>query len=456
MSNYLHWGQSLKGRMAGSADIFSNLANSTEDFSPRLAKELKAGRLPFIDMPFRAELEKELPAVMGRFGKNFKHMLLLGIGGSALGPRALQKAFMPQQDWPGHEGPWLWIADNVDAASLEAWLEKLPPKDTLVVVISKSGGTIETMAQYFLVRQWLGKTLGQSWAKNVIAITDAKNGALRQEADEKGIVTLPVPDNLGGRYSVLSAVGLVPAYFCGMDWKGLLAGAADVTSSLAADPGTPSILGTHPAWRLASWARALMDKAYSQLLFFSYIPAWACFGAWFCQLWAESLGKAGKGSMPLAATGVTDQHSTLQMYLDGPADKGCLFLGSESLYKGGEFGRDALNPLPEKWSYLKGRRFGDLLAAEAVGTLGAMAAQNIPLVRLNMGETGERAAGSLMALMELTTLFTGWQLEIDPLDQPAVEYGKRLANARLGAKGYPEEERALKNYFDAPDEQQVF
>lgn len=444
MSNNLHWGQALQGRLH-KRPLWDNLEASAKNHAPRLQKELAAGTLPFINLPFRTDLERELPEVMASFGQSFKHMLLLGIGGSALGPRALQKAFMPEQDWPGHKGPWLWIADNVDAASLEAWLEKLNPWETLVVAISKSGGTIETMSQYFIVRDWLVKALSQDWTKHVLLITDAKSGAMREEAEQRNLPSLPVPDHLGGRYSVLSAVGLVPAHFCGLDWQALLRGALKVTAPLTADPAS---LGRHPAWRLACWAKALLDEQYGQLIFFSYIPAWACFGQWFGQLWAESLGKKGKGSMPLPAVGVTDQHSLLQMFLDGPKDKGCLFLECPNLPLGRKFGVGDSIPLPEKWSYLRGRHFGDLLAAEAVGTLGAMAAQQIPLVRLSMHQADEEAAGSLIALLELTTLFTGWLLEIDPLDQPAVEYGKRLANARLGAPGLDEESRALGAFLE--------
>lgn len=442
--NRLHWGQALRGRMAGAGDIWSDAEKLAAGHLPFLKAELDGGRLPFISMPYREALEAELPRVMERFS-GFRHLLLLGIGGSALGPRALQKAFMPQQDWPGYEGPWLWIADNVDAPGLSGWLEKLPPKETLVVVISKSGGTIETMAQYFIVKDWLKARLGDSWARHVLAVTDESKGALRQEANENQLASLPVPDYLGGRFSVLSAVGMVPAYFCGMDWKAILEGAASVLSPIAANPAS---FAAHPAWKLALWAKSLMDNGYSQLIFFTYIPSWACFGNWFAQLWGESLGKSGKGSMPLPATGVTDQHSLQQMFLDGPKDKGCLFLEGRNLPRGPQFSAST----PAKWDYLRGQHFGDVLAAETIGTLGAFAANDVPLVRLNMSAPTEHNAGRLMALLELATMFTGWLLDIDPLDQPAVEYGKRLANARLGAAGYEQEEKDLQAYFDAPDQ----
>ncbi|MDR3073999.1 MAG: glucose-6-phosphate isomerase, partial [Deltaproteobacteria bacterium] len=404
----------------------------------RLQKETAQGLLPFMTMPFRPALEKGIPAALAKL-KSCRHMLVLGIGGSALGARALQKAFAPGQDRPGHEGPWLWIADNIDADTIGSFFARLPPKETALVVISKSGGTIETMAQYFLAREWLQKALGGEWKKQAVMITDEKSGFLREEADREGILTLPVPDYLGGRYSVFSAVGMLPAAFMNMDWRGLLDGAQSVFAPLLAD--TPT-LGAHPAWKLALWNRMLMERGYSQLIFFSYIPLWSCLGAWFAQLWAESLGKEGKGSMPVPAVGVTDQHSVNQMFLDGPRDKACFFLDCPSLDKGPAFGA-----VPAKWAYLKGRRFGELLDAEGLGTRMALAESGVPLLEFAMGGSDEKAAGKLMGLLELTTILTGWLLEINPIDQPAVELGKRLANARLGDAGYPEEKTALEKFL---------
>jgi glucose-6-phosphate isomerase len=351
----------------------------------------------------------------------------------------LQKAFFPAQDRPGHSGPFLWIADNIDADTLEAWMNSLDPQDTVVVVISKSGGTIETMAQYFLMRRWLKKSLGDAWKKHVVLITDEKSGELRAEATAQGLSSLPVPDHLGGRYSVLSAVGLLPAAFLGMDWQGLLRGAAAQAEPLLKESTTPSTLANHPAWRLAIWNRELMEHGYDELIFFSYIPLWNYVGAWFSQLWAESLGKAGKGSMPVPAVGVTDQHSVNQMFLDGPRNKGCLFLTCDSLDKGESFGPDT----PAQWSYLADKRFGDLLLAEALGTRMALTANQVPLVNIAMGRADEEAAGRLLGLCMTTTILTGWLLDINPVDQPAVELGKRLANARLGASGHKEEHSAL-------------
>lgn len=441
----LDWTNAWTGRLEGQQEAPFALRHA--DIAYRFATELSAGRLPFVDMPYAEDLIASLEALTPRL-RSFRHMVLLGIGGSALGARALQKAFHPSQDRPGHTGPCLWIADNIDADTLEAWFATLPARETIVVAVSKSGGTIETVAQYLLAREWLRGHLGESWRENMLLVTDVAHGFMRQEADTHGLVSLPVPDHLGGRYSVLSAVGLVPAAFLGMDWKALLEGALAVGRPLR-DGGLPA---DHPAWRLALWNRSLMAHGYTQIIFFAYIPLWATFGPWFAQLWAESLGKEGKGSMPLPATGVTDQHSLQQMFLDGPRDKGCLFLTCPTLPAGRAFPLQ----LPDQWAFLKGAHFGDLLHAEALGTRMALASCDVPTVALEMADTGPEAAGRMMALLELATLFTGWLLDINPLDQPAVELGKRLANAKLGAPGYEAEGSALAGFLAREGERQEF
>lgn len=408
----------------------------------RLTGELAAGRLPFLNLPYRNDLVEQITAVLPKLHR-FKHMVVLGIGGSALGTRALQKAFFPGQDRPGHQGPWLWIADNVDAASLEAWFTSLNPEETIVLVVSKSGGTIETLSQYFLVREWLQKSRGDRWNEHMLFVTDTKVGFLREEADREGITSFPVPDHLGGRYSVFSAVGLVPAAFLGLPWIDFMDGCLDATRELVNNPGNPEALAAHPAWKMALWAGKLSKAKYSQLIFFVYLPLWASFGNWFAQLWAESLGKNGKGTMPLPAVGVTDQHSTNQMFLDGPADKGCIVVSCPTLDQGPTFPKG----LPEAWSWLENKKFGSLLEAECVGTSAALAHNRVPLLQLTLDRTDARTAGGLMGLCMASTLLTGWLLEINPLDQPAVELGKRLACARLGAKMYPDEAAMLRRFL---------
>ncbi|MBQ9537189.1 MAG: glucose-6-phosphate isomerase [Desulfovibrionaceae bacterium] len=447
MANLLEWSRAYTGRLAN-YDTSTLIARSDE-LATRLADELKAGILPFLTQPYRAKFEADLAKVLPAITQ-FKHMLLLGIGGSALGCRAIQTAFAPAQDLPGDPEHAVWVMDNVAAEQLEAMLTALNPKETVVVVISKSGGTIETIAQYFLVKDWLQAALGDAWTKQMVVVTDAVKGYLRTEATTYNLYNLEVPDYLGGRYSALSAVGLLPAAYLGIDWQALLNGAYQVAKPLVEDPRKN--LRQHPAFALATWAKALMDHNYSQLIFFSYIPQWAMYGPWFAQLWAESLGKQGQGSQPVTATGVTDQHSINQMFLDGQRDKGCLFLTSRKLQQGRSFGQN----LPDKWAYLKGKPFASLLEAEALGTQMALCASGVPLVQLDMEDTGPSQAGAMMMLLEAATIFTGWLMGINPVDQPAVELGKRLANSRLGAPGYTQEAADLQAFLGVPKQEQAF
>ena len=446
MDNYLEWSHAWTGRIG--KDDSQILAKRAPEMAEMLKKGLQAGEMPFLSMAYRERLEKDLPPVIARI-KGIKNMLVLGIGGSALGARAMQKAFAPGQDEPGYQGPWLWIADNVCAAQFESMLTKLSPAETVVVCISKSGGTIETLSQYFLVREWLMKALGNDWASRMIVVTDSSKGFLRQEAIEKSLASLEVPDFLGGRYSALSAVGLVPAAYMGMDWKGFLDGAAEIARPLVNNPDS---IASHPAFALACWATALQNRNYDELIFFCYVPQWAAYGQWFAQLWAESLGKSGKGSQPIPATGVTDQHSINQMFLDGPRNKGCIFVTGEQPQSGRVFGQD----LPEQWSWLRGKAFDVLLEAEGLGTRMALCKSGVPLVNMHMGALKERNAGAMMLLLEAATVFTGWLMGINPVDQPAVELGKRLANSKLGASGYPQEAADLASFLAIPQQRQAF
>ena len=443
----LDWNHAWTGRLVETApshpEALRRLAPQLDSCTARLIGEVTAGKLPFLNLPFRSSLSTRLKALTPRL-QRFKHMVVLGIGGSALSTRALQKAFFPQQDRPNHDGPWLWILDNVDADVLEAQMASLNPEETIVVPVSKSGGTIETLAQYFFMKAWLQKALPDTWQEHLLLVTDDKKGYLREEADRYGIVSLPVPDNLGGRYSVLSAVGLVPAAFLGLPWEDFLEGVASANAPLVEGLGKPEALGEHPAWALANWCHTLARHGYSQLIFFVYIPAWASFGQWFAQLWAESLGKNGKGTMPLPAVGVTDQHSLQQMFLDGPADKGCIQLHCPHLSRGPQFPDD----VPDNWSWLRGKTFGDLLDAETLGSAAAIAHSGVPLTRLETGDASMRTAGEIMGLLMTTTVLTGWLMNINPLDQPAVELGKRLAYSRLGSESYPEEAAMLKAFLE--------
>ncbi|MDD6087919.1 MAG: glucose-6-phosphate isomerase [Desulfovibrionaceae bacterium] len=435
----LNWSHSWSGRTV-EREAQSRSSLFSGKCEERLRNELEQGTLPFLSLPHRGDLIRELDALSAGWMR-FRHMLIVGIGGSSLGGKALIRAFFREQDFPCYAGKQIWFLDNVDTERLEVFMQKLDPAETIVVPISKSGGTIETLAQYFMLRRWLCNSLPDSWRDHLLFVTDARKGYLREEAEREGIASLPVPDGLGGRYSVLSAVGMVPVAFAGLPWKDFLDGAASVFS----DPvRNPSQLTRHPSWMLAQWCRELYEKAYSQLIFFCYIPAWSDLGDWFAQLWAESLGKNGRGTMPIPAVGVTDQHSLQQMFLDGPADKGCLFLRSSGQTLGSVFPET----IPDRWRWLREKHFGELLQAEALGSAAALADKGLPLTLFDVDRPSLRTMGEVMGVCMLATVLTGWMLEINPLDQPAVELGKRLAYTRLGASEYPEEAKILDRFLN--------
>lgn len=446
---YLEWSRACTARVRESH--VQSLGARAQELSLRLAREVDAGLLPFLRMGYVETLKRDMPRLVEKT-RPYKHMLVLGIGGSALGTRAMQKAFARGVDMPGHgghEGKQIWIADNVCPTTLGDWFKLLDPQRTVVVTISKSGGTIETISQYFLAREWLQKALREAWKDHMIVVTDEAKGFLREEAREHGLDSLEVPDNLGGRYSALSAVGLLPAAFLGIDWEALLEGAASLARPLVENPGS---LATHPSMALASWAKALEDYGYTDLIFFCYEPLFAMYGPWFAQLWAESLGKEGLGTMPVPATGVTDQHSVNQMFLDGIRNKACLFVTSSRHNSGPTFP----TALPKGWEFLSGKPFSCLLEAEALGTRMALSMHDVPLVQICLDDASEKSGGKLMMLLEIATVLTGWLMGINPLDQPAVELGKRLANARLGKPGYAEEEALLERYLKTAEKRQDF
>ncbi|MCR5169029.1 MAG: glucose-6-phosphate isomerase [Desulfovibrio sp.] len=443
---YLEWSRAFTGRVR--RDHLGAHMSRAPELAARLASELDQGLLPFLKMGYVEPLRRDLPELIEK-SRACRHMLVLGIGGSALGARAMQRAFAPGQDMPGHDGKCLWIADNVCPFQLEEWLKRLDPKDTMVVAISKSGGTIETISQYFIVKDWLQKELGEAWSQHMMVVTDLVKGFLREEAKAFGLPSLEVPDNLGGRYSALSAVGLLPAGFLGIDWEALLDGAAWLARPLAQDPAS---IVRHPSFHLACWARSLEEYGYADLIFFCYEPLFATYGPWFGQLWAESLGKDGLGTMPVPATGVTDQHSVNQMFLDGQRNKACLFVTGKSPTEGPAFPAG----LPEGWKFLEGKHFGALLKAEAEGTRMALCRHETPLVHIALDDASPRSGGQLMMLLEAATVFTGWLMGINPLDQPAVELGKRLANAKLGKPGHEEAEKELQAFMAVPEEREIY
>jgi len=426
------------------------VAKRTPELAKRLADQRAAGKLPYRDLPYKkAECDAILKSVAAKRGK-FDNVVVLGIGGSALGTIAIASACMhPYYNLLAdgeRPGPRLFVMDNVDPDQFAAMLHLVNIERSLFIVISKSGETAETMTQFLICRGLLQKALGKDYAKNVVAITDQAKGFLRPIADQEGYETFPVPDGVGGRFSVLSAVGLLPLALCGVNITELLAGAAAMDKRCLTDE-----LRSNPAFLAAAIQMILYERGKPMSVMMPYSQALRDVADWYRQLWAESLGKirtsGGRqefvGPTPIKSLGVTDQHSQVQLYREGPNDKVFTLLGVD------KFGKDLRIPTAfekiEGVSYLGEHTMAELMDAERRATTFALTMSQRPNVTIMVPKVCEHTVGQLLYLLEVQTSFAGEMLGINPYDQPGVEAGKIATYALMGRKGYEEKRKEIES-----------
>jgi glucose-6-phosphate isomerase len=427
---------------------------------PQVRKELvnqyELGRLGFLDLPANAALLEQVREAAAWAKGRFDDVVVLGIGGSALGPIALRTALRPSGwnmlDASARDGwPRLHVLDNVDPVTIAALLDRLGLARALFLVTSKSGGTAETMAQYLVVRGRLEQA-GLAPKDHLVFITDPEKGALRAIAKAEGIRALDIPANVGGRFSVLTAVGLLPAALIGIDVDALLAGAGDMAQRCATDDLRKSPAGV---FAVLQW---LADERYGRPVhvMMPYSDPLRDFAAWYVQLWAESLGK-GRGDQwvgptPIAALGATDQHSQVQLFMEGPQDKTVTFIAV------GEEASDVAIPalhgdIPEL-AYLGGHRLGELLDIERRATAGALARRGRPNMTIAIDRVDPWHFGALVMMLEIATIHAGTLYGVNPLDQPGVELGKQFTYAMLG-RADAEQARQEWNLLPKPNPEHV-
>lgn len=396
-----------------------------------------SGEIGFLDLPEDRASARSCMEYARTVDPMIDTVVVLGIGGSSLGPRALYSALgrpFDQLIARTHGMPRrLFFPDNIDPVTFSALLDRIPLDRILWNVVTKSGGTAETAAQFLVVADKLEKAFGVEGAKRrIVATTDPKKGALRATAIERGYTAFDVPPSVGGRFSVLSPVGLLPAALAGLDVMGLLDGAARMR-----DRAVSPELGKNPALLLASLLHhhhVVRGRPITVMM--SYVDGLYDTADWFRQLWGESLGKNGQGPTPVAARGATDQHSQLQLFAEGPDDKTYLMLsvakrGTEIAIPDG-----ALTKSQSEYAYLAGHGMGELLDAELVGTTSSLTKRKRPVGQLRLERVSGEALGELLMLLEAATALSGPLYGVDPFDQPGVEEAKRLAFAALGRPGY--------------------
>ena len=388
------------------------------------------GSLPPLGLPARRDDLAALASVADEFRRRFDHVLVLGIGGSSLGGQTLC-ALADQGFGPRQGAPRLHFMENIDPATFAALFAALDAERTGVIAISKSGGTAETLTQLVVTIDWLRQALGRTdIGDRITALTEPRDSPLRRLSKRCKLRLLDHDPGIGGRYSVLSNVGLLPAMIAGLDAAALRDGASsvlDATLGAARAREAPPALG-------AAVAVALSERrGIANSVLMPYVDRLAFFGLWFRQLWAESLGKNGKGTTPVRAMGAIDQHSQLQLYLAGPADKMFTLLTLAVAGEGGRMPPDLIDD--RDLAYLAGRSMGDLLDAEQRATQTSLIRNGRPTRRFELERLDERTLGALLMHFMLETIIAADLLGVDAFDQPAVEEGKVLARRYLAEMG---------------------
>ena len=405
-----------------------------------LAGMRAAGKLVFADVIYDESLAQEAKSLAQELCGKFENLVIIGIGGSALGNTTLHSALLhPMHNLLSAEqrngSPRWFVLDNVDPDITSALLDTLDLSKTLFVVTSKSGGTAETMANFAIAYKRLANEVGQTnAASHVVAITDPEVGFLRELSSRNGFHTLPVPPKLGGRFSVLSAVGLFPAELCGIDVDGFLSGARRMVEACLGGRDAMQ----NPAY-LAAMVYYLADTTRGKHInvMFPYSGRLVTFANWFVQLWAESLGKAQSrdgetvnvGQTPLPAVGATDQHSQNQLFMEGPFDKIITFVDVE------RFDRDLIIPDSfkddPKIGYLAGHTLTELIRTEKLGTELALKQRSRPTCSIAIPTVSAETMGQLLMMFMLATAFAGELYNVNAFDQPGVELGKQITKERL-------------------------
>jgi glucose-6-phosphate isomerase len=369
-----------------------------------------------------------------RHRDGYTDQVVIGIGGSSLGTRAVLNSRLESPAIRTH------FAENIDPTSFAALITRLDLAKTLFIVISKSGNTIETMAQFWIIWDKLIHKLGPDEArKNVVMITDPESGDLRKMVREVGFEAWAVPPNVGGRFSVLTAVGLVPLALAGYPIGRLLDGARQ-----ARDRAFELPIDQNPTFQAALDSFVLGQRGYTQTVMFTYSDELRDLAEWFCQLWGESLGKARNrkdelvftGLSPVRAVGVIDQHSQVQLYAEGPFDKHIVFCEVD------HFPVDMTVPeregFPAGLSHLLGKSLSEIFAAELQGTRRAIEEAGRPSSRWMFSNITPEAIGAFLFSWEFITAIVGELLDINAFDQPGVELGKKIAHGLLGKAGHEE------------------
>ena len=435
-----------------------DLAQSFNEYAPKIQeiitnlnmrKDKPGSWLQWMNLGYNEETVWYVKEFAAMIDGRFDNVLVLGIGGSALGAQALSEALLkPYWNLLTKEQrdnlPRIFFLDNIDPDQINALLDILDLEKTLVNVITKSGSTAETMSQFMIIKDRLYNLLGDNYRKNIVATTDKQAGILRQLANEEGYKTFVVPDDVGGRFSVFSAVGLVPLALVGIDIDEIIRGIKIMDLTLKNTDINKNIAAQN------ALIHYLMDRQKGKYLsvMMPYSSRLKYVSDWYVQLWAESLGKEfdregnkiNNGPTPIKALGATDQHSQIQLYNEGKNDKVITFIRVD------EF--DTTLEIPNIFeytglNYLGGKSINRLINAEADSTAVALADYKRPNLTIRLPKINEYYLAQLFYMFEMETAIIGELYNIDAFNQPGVEQAKNYTYALMGRIGYEESAQEL-------------
>jgi glucose-6-phosphate isomerase len=439
--DYLNMMRSQVGAEGVAPEDLQAMAGRLEQARQALAKRRQDGSLGFFDAPAKKSSLAAMRDILKGLDKEIDTLIVIGIGGSNLGAMAVEAALggRLKKAWRFHQPLRLvWAGDATDPEAVADVIAGVDWKKTALNVISKSGDTIEPMSVFILLRERLVKAVGKAKAAaRIIATTDPRHGTLRDLADREGYAALPVPGNIGGRFSVMTEVGAFPILAAGIDIEAMWNGAAKENEAFWKTPALKN-----PALIFAGLQCLLYVQGKRISVLMPYVKRLFLTGFWFRQLWAESLGKkhdrtrsnAHIGPTPIAAVGPADQHSQIQLYNEGPNDKSVTFVEIET------FSEDFRLPTPfpdqEGLAYFGGRTMSEIVSYERQATAMSLAASRRPNGTLFMPDLGAASLGAFLQFMMAATAVAGEVLGVNAFDQPGVEAGKRAMEKLLDRKNH--------------------
>lgn len=429
----------------------TKLKSKIESAKDAMVTKRANGKMDWRDLPYNQnEVVEDIIGYVNEIKDEIDAFVVLGIGGSALGPIAVQQAInhpyyneLTKEKRGGY--PKLYVADNVDPERLTYLFDTIDVTKCLFNCVSKSGSTSETMSQFMIIKEMLEEKLSKEEAtKHIVCTTDKENGNLIKIAKAEGYKTFFIPSGVGGRFSELTPVGLLPAAMCGIDIKEMLKGAAFMDELSKEED-----IYKNPAYMYAVLSYIAMEQGRNISVMMPYADSLKYISDWYAQLWAESLGKkfdvdgnvVFAGQTPVKALGVTDQHSQVQLYTEGPFDKIIVLLGVDKFKETITIPK-IYGDIPSL-GFLGGITQNQLIKTEQMATEYALLKGGKANMTITLPEVNEFTIGQLLYMFEVATAFAGELLNINAFDQPGVEEGKNATYAMFGRPGYEEKKAEL-------------